>query len=62
MGIEFKRDACTAWILEAGYAFGRHLEYQSAVGNYYPVPDRRRKGRPDVLIRFFPPRINVPIS
>lgn len=37
-GLEFKRDAGTAWLLEAGYAFGRQLEYQSNLGNDDPDP------------------------
>jgi hypothetical protein len=37
-GMEFKRPAGTAWLVEAGYAFSRHLEYQSTLGDYDPDP------------------------
>jgi hypothetical protein len=36
LGIEFQYDSGRAWRLEAGYAFGRQLEYESTVGDLEP--------------------------
>jgi hypothetical protein len=38
VGVEFKQEEGHSWLLEAGYAFARELEYRSGVGDYAPDP------------------------
>lgn len=36
LGLEFQYESGCAWRLEAGYAFGRQLEYESTIGDFEP--------------------------
>jgi hypothetical protein len=36
LGVEFKQAEGHSWLLEAGYAFARELEYRSGLGDYDP--------------------------
>jgi hypothetical protein len=38
LGVEFKQGEGHSWLLEAGYAFARELEYRSGLGDYSPDP------------------------